>query len=198
MLVNSASENKNWAKKVKTLLDTYGFSYVWHDPFSIDIFNFHRVFKQRIIDVFFQSWHNSISTSPSLHSYQYFKSMICYENYLDFVPKKFRISLTQLRLSAHSLRIEAGRYGNHRLERNQRTCQVCNSNDIEDEYHFVIICPAYVTLRKRYIKPFYLLRPSVCKFVELLSSSIELDIINLSKFIYYAFSLRKQTLSIAT
>jgi hypothetical protein len=41
------------------------------------------------------------------------------------------------------LRIETGRYGSNRIDINLRTCQLCNSVDIKDEYHFVLICPCY-------------------------------------------------------
>ena len=29
-----------------------------------------------------------------------------------------------------------------------RTCQICNRGDIEDEFHFLMICPKYNTLRQ--------------------------------------------------
>ena len=43
--------------------------------------------------------------------------------------------------------IEKGRYLN--LERNQRVCSMCNLNDIEDEFHFILRCPAYNDLREK-------------------------------------------------
>jgi len=44
----------------------------------------------------------------------------------------------------------------------------------EDEYHFVIVCPAYVHLRRMYLKPVYYVRPSVYKFVQLMKSNVHL------------------------
>ena len=44
------------------------------------------------------------------------------------------------------LNAERGRYVN--IERNQRKCVLCVHNDIEDEYHFVLICPKYNGIRK--------------------------------------------------
>jgi hypothetical protein len=43
------------------------------------------------------------------------------------------------------LHIETGRYQNKSLE--DRTCEVCNTNVIEDEVHFVCKCPIYDHLR---------------------------------------------------
>ena len=46
----------NWAKNVKSLLDTYGFSFVRSNPFSVNLKTFHLQFKQRVLDVFKQSY----------------------------------------------------------------------------------------------------------------------------------------------
>ena len=59
--------------------------------------------------------------------------------------------------------IEKDRYLN--LERNQRVCSMCNSNDIEDEFHFILQCPAYNDLRKKFLKQRYYNRPSVFKLL---------------------------------
>ena len=42
---------------------------------------------------------------------------------------------------AYSMRayIELGRHNN--IPRNERKCTLCNLNDIEDEFHFVLKCP---------------------------------------------------------
>ena len=76
---------------------------------------------------------------------------------LVYYLKKFRIVLSQLRLSAHQLRIETGRYSQNRVDRALRLCTLCDRSDIEDEYHFVLICPAYSQIRQKYIRPFYYL-----------------------------------------
>ena len=198
MLVDCNNGAINWASRVKSLLDMFGFSYVWHDPTSVDCLNFHNVFKRRAVEVFYQSWSNTISISPSLRLYCYYKKTIVYENYLDFVPKKYRISLSQLRLSSHALRIETGRYGNQRIDRHLRTCQLCNSTDIEDEYHCIIICPLYDSIRKKFIKSYYFVRPSVFKFTQLMQSGNKSEILNIAKFVFHAFSIRKQTIVLET
>ena len=41
----------NWAKSVRSLLDTYGFSYVWNNPNSVNLKTFYLIFKQRVVDV---------------------------------------------------------------------------------------------------------------------------------------------------
>ena len=78
----------------------------------------------------------------------------------------------RLRLSSHTLRIETGRYSRARLERHERVSQICNSLDIEDEYHFILICPTYVHQhRLKFISKYYIRRPSMFKFVSLMQTS---------------------------
>ena len=55
----------------------------------------------------------------------------------------------------HHLRIETGRYSHNRVDRALPLCTLCDRSDIEDEYHFVLICPVYSQIRQKYIRPFY-------------------------------------------
>ena len=101
-----------------------------------------------------------------------------------------RAALSRLRLSSHKLLIETGRYANIRLERNERKCTFCDINDLEGEYHFVLVCPVYADLRKEYIKKYLYKKRSVHKFIELMSTKNNSILKNLSKFILEAFKCR--------
>ena len=174
---------KNWASNVKTLLDNFGFSYVWDNPFTVNLKSFHLIFRERVIDVFKQEWFNKISLSGSLTLYKNFKQSFGIENYLDVLPSKLRIHISKLRLSAHQLRIETGRYARNRLERALRLCTICDKSDIEDENHFVLVCPVYDSIRKKYIRPLYSKRPNVFKFITLMQTN-QLNILrNLGKYL---------------
>ena len=96
-------------------------------------------------------------------------------------------------LSSHKLRIETDRYSRNRMDRVQRKCLIplnCNLNDLEDEYHFVLICPMYNDLRTTYIKKYYFRRPSLYTCVELFKSTNKPTVKNLSKYVYEAFKFR--------
>ena len=58
-----------------------------------------------------------------------------------------RIAITKLRLGSHHLNIERGRWNNTLLA--DRKCTICN--DIEDEFHFDVICTQFYDLRKKYL-----------------------------------------------
>ena len=86
--------------------------------------------------------------------------------------------------------IVTGRYSQNRVDRALRLCTLCNGSHIEDEYHFVAICPAYNQLREKYIRPYYYKRPSVYKFTLLMRSTNTTIVKNLAKFVSEAFSFR--------
>ena len=97
-------------------------------------------------------------------------------------------------MSVHNLPIESGRYGRNRLERPERICKLCNTAAIEDDFHFFCICTSYNELRQVYTKRYYRVRPSIMKFLQLLSSKNRNVIVNLCKFISIACKKRNNIL----
>ena len=108
--------------------------------------------------------------------------------------RKQRNAITKLRLSLHvlSLFIETGRYTE--VTRENRKCILCNKNDLEDEFHFVLICPFYQELRTTYIKRYYTNNPSMYEFLDLLNSKGKY-LKNLALFIIKAFEIRNTTIN---
>ena len=53
--------------------------------------------------------------------------------------------LSKLRISAHKLAIEGGRYLN--IPKHERICTACNSGEVEDEEHFLLNYSLYKPLR---------------------------------------------------
>ena len=98
---------------------------------------------------------------------------------------------TKFRLASHDLAIERGRYEN--IDRNERICRCCNGNFVESEYHFLLVCPFYRELRQRYMKPYYCHWPTLNKFEDLMCKRNKNTILNLSKFICFAFKSRQMS-----
>ena len=128
--------------------------------------------------------------TESLHTYKYFKTDFGTEKYSTILSKQLRICLSKLRMSSHNLRIEAGRYGRNKIIGSERYCLKCNTHDIEDEYHFILICPLYSELRNTYVKKYYVTKPSFIKFCTLMSSKNHNEIKKLAVFVKKALSLR--------
>ena len=147
--------------------------------------------KCRIMDIYKQNWHAQISESNRLSSYGIYKNNSTMETYLDHISvNKFRYAVTKFRLSSHDLAIEQGKYTN--IERTNRHCEHCNLNIIENEYHFLLVCPKYRHLRLKYFKPYFCHWPSIKKFELLISPQSRNRIVSVSKYLYYAFKLRSE------
>ena len=91
-------------------------------------------------------------------------------------------------MSSHKLEIERGRYFN--IPECNRICKLCSYKDVEDEYHFIFICPVYEKLRKLYINKYYYEKPSMYKLLQLFSNTNASVICNFGKFLYKASKLK--------
>jgi hypothetical protein len=89
-----------------------------------------------------------------LRTYRRYKLHPTREKYLEILNSKAERSIyTKFRLSAHKLDIERLRYttkGN-RIPPEQRICRYCTLNEIEDETHFLMVCPLYDDTRLKLI-----------------------------------------------
>ena len=183
-------EVMNWARRVKILLDTMGFSEVWLNQGVANNEYFLQIFKVRSKDCFIQIWNEELRESTRASTYILF-SKFSYQSYLDTIlNKKFRTALTRLRVSSHRLEIEMGRWHKpHIIPRNERKCQLCNT--LEDEFHFILECPLYHDLRIQYIPRYYWRNPNIPKFIELIINENSTRIRKLACFIYKGFEIRQ-------
>ena len=80
-----------------------------------------------------------------------FKSCFQRERYLETVTDaRRRECLTQQRISSHRLEVESGRYIKKPMS--ERICKCCRLNQVEDEKHFLCICPLYDSERYFFFK----------------------------------------------
>jgi len=115
-------------------------------------------------------------------NYQYMVDNFCLQYYLTKgIPELYRNCITKIRLSSHNLAIESGRFTG--ITRLNRLCIFCG-DDIEDEFHFVLKCKTFQGFRNYLIKPYYWKKPSMYKFIQLLSSNNIRELCNLGKFVF--------------
>ena len=130
---SGCSDSNNWAYQIKLILDRAGLTNIWLSQ-EISPTTIQHV-KNRILDMYYQTWYANINNTSKLESYCIFKHKFEFENYLDNIKdKKLRILLTKFRVSSHDLNIEVGRYTN--TPRDQRLCSNCTMKFPESEYHF--------------------------------------------------------------
>ena len=123
---------------------------MWQNQFNM-LINFETI-KSRILDIHQQSWYSAINNSSRLETYPLLKHDFIFEPYLDYIKeKRFRIAMTRFRTSSHDIFIEKGRHLN--IERNQRTCNMCTGNMIENEFHFFTFMPTKTKILETLLGP---------------------------------------------
>ena len=107
---------------------------------------------QSLKETFVNHWKSYINTSPKLEFYSKIKHEFSAEEYLSAVTTPaHRAGITRIRISAHHLYVERGRYTSPLTPRESRWCVYCklNKNEtfIEDEAHVLLDCPLYQSIR---------------------------------------------------
>ena len=103
-----------------------------------------------MIQLFKLEWSTKISNSDRFDTYHLFKSVHQSEKYLnDITIKKFRDTLIRLRLGINELGVSK----RFQPENAIKTCPFC-PGVLEDESHFLFICPVYAGVRHKYLMEF--------------------------------------------
>ena len=153
---------------------------------NVDKFLF--IFVEKFRKVLFSQWYSEVCSLDKLSLYREYKFSLEPERYLRSINiSSHRQMLARFRCSSHFLRIETDR--KHGIERNQRICLLCDSNEVEDEYHFLLVCSFFNHYREKYISRFYFDPPSVQNFVDLLSSNNVDTLQRLAVFLFHAMKL---------
>jgi hypothetical protein len=121
------------------------------------------------------------------------------EDYLDSLYHfPYRSKLAAFRLSSHSLHIESGRHVNikDRLKPDERLCYYCDLKICESEFHFLMQCPNYLTLREDMLRSIATKFHHITDYSEeqlylwLMSNLDPIVISNVAKFLSSAFNKR--------
>ena len=140
---------------------------------------------------YLELWRSHISREDSkLRTFSRIKLSYSCEPYLSIPNIKHRICLSKLRTSNHKLHIETGRHTNPKTPLDNRICTLCHLNEIENETHFLLVCPKYNSLRWQLFSNIHIPENITDKFVYLMTSTdINLQT-KLATFIYNAFEQR--------
>ena len=138
-----------------------------------------------------------------LRTYSTLKNSFCLEPYIKLVKNRSqRMHITRLRISAHNLNIERGRYQGIAIE--QRVCKYCPANidrsepNIDDEFHFLNKCKTFHISRNCLYGKFSSLQPNFRnstenqKFNRLLNPQTAQETKLINKFIKILFDWREK------
>jgi hypothetical protein len=195
-LLNDCESRNNWLSNVRQLLQDTGFNDVWMFRDSvISPKQFIAEFKIRLKDIHISEWRHAVGQSSALELFNALKPNYGMSEYIITMDNAKHIqALAKIRLSSHKLMIEQGRH--RHIAREDRKCELCSRNEIEDEFHFILICDVYGELRARYIPPYYRRRPWMFKLVQLLNVRSKTVQHRLSKYILQALKLRDNFINV--
>ena len=114
--------------------------------------NANRLIKQVkscLINTYKVDWSIKARNSIKIRAYIKFKFEHPLEEYLFYIPDtRWMKALSRLRMSSYMLEIERGRHVKpQKIPLEQRTCQRCTINSVDDEIHFLITCSYFATQR---------------------------------------------------
>ena len=182
---------KSWVSLIRNMLQNSGFHEVWINQGVGDIDIFIRIFRQRVTDIYMQKWSSELTDSTRARTYVLISSF-SFQSYIDDVNiDKYRMSLSRLRMSAHRLQVEAGRW--HKpmaIPYVERKCIHCRV--LEDEFHFVLECKLYEDVRSLYVDKYFYVRPNMIKFIELLTSQNKNVNRKLGMYVFKALKIRQR------
>ena len=139
---------------------------------------------------------NDNTKYPKLRTYKTFKSEMRLEPYLNYnLPKTIYTSIARFRLSSHNLNIEIGRHKRPFIPAEDRICEKCNLNAVEDEFHCLMACMNWTESRIklyevacRTISGFPVLSPSEQFHEIMISKNVDLNFA-LGKFLHIALKI---------
>ena len=154
---------------------------------------FLKIFKDRLIACRWQEWNIHIDESERFSVYRTFCTVYDRKTYLKLdIDKYLKSATARFRLGISDIAVHHYRYKIHTEV--DLMCPFCK-NVKEDEFHFLLCCPVFNSLRMRYIPLKYHKYPNQFRLSLLLASSNEYLVKNLSLFLYKALQLRSVLLS---
>jgi hypothetical protein len=159
--------------------------------------------KRQVQQNYDNYWKENIQLLPKASSFITYKFNHEREKYLNLIKNsKHRVALSRLRLSSHQLMIEKGRHRKPIIPRTERICSICNLG-IEDEFHFLTICPTYLEARNELFNTADNLTPNFKeiptnfqKFIYLMSNEDPTLLAKLGEFTYKSFEKRNMLMII--
>ena len=140
---------QNWSSEIRHICDSLDLTGYFDSKLHIPI-NF---VKTKLCEINQNRWQVECHSKPKLRTYINFKQHYMTETYVkSYLSRQQRSLLAQFRTGILPLRLETGRFHNARdhttgkirkLAVHERTCLICYSDYVEDEFHFVFNCNKY-------------------------------------------------------
>ena len=178
------SETKfEWFSKIESILNSCGQS-----EMLIDISKYDNIEKQiikhdicrTVDDLAIQDWRDQLSSNSACCTYRIVKEEFCFEKYLKDSNFYDRVILTKFRSSNNLLPANKNRFSKNISD---KLCNICNSGDLADEFHFLFKCDYFNQDRNSFLSNYYTVRPNTQKMKKLFENKNKKTKLNLKKFI---------------
>ncbi len=108
------------------------------------------VLKKQVFEKEKLDWAENVRNVSKLDLLTRIKQSFGPENYLKLDLDRYDKSLlSQFRYGILPIEIETGRY--KRINREDRTCTLCNTGEVEDQLHFALYCPVNNDIRSDFV-----------------------------------------------
>ena len=145
--VEQQSLNLEWFRNMNSIINSYNSGKSKLSSINV---------REHMRILFSKHWNDTKCSSPKLEFYNTLKKQFEFEQYLLLPNHTHRNALTRLRISAHNLFIETGRYARPPISRDDRLCLYCknqyNLTVTESELHVISECPLYQCAQHEYIQ----------------------------------------------
>ena len=171
-----------WLMRIKSILCNSGNPNFWseQDNLSPKIYMKNDI-TLHLQNQFLQLWHLEVHRNRKCVVYRIFKDNITFEPYLTELYFVDRRALCKFRTGNHRMPVAKSRYMPG-VGADEVKCNLCESNDLCDEFHVLFLCKHFEESRKKYLKKNYYCKPSTLKMYTLFNSHGK-QLANLAKFI---------------
>ena len=198
-----------WVNSIKNIIFSTGQYEIWNNQKAVGILglkfiNSHISYMaQNLRDQFIQNASSNLNDESKLLYFKNAKQKLSLSSYLLKIKSRDKRSLfAKFRLGVLPLEIEKGR--RYKLIRSDRICKFCNTQEVENELHFIFTCPSLETVRSPIFSEIYNIHP----FLAMQSKSQQLSylffnehtpstLLDLSANLLYDLFDRRKVLEIA-
>ncbi len=172
--------HSKWLLEIKNTLYECNYSMLWDNQMVSKSDNVSKNVKKCLSNSFIQNWQTNVMNSAKCLNYRLYKTEFGFEQYLSMLSCDLRIYLCKYRCLSNRIPIETGRFLN--IDRSERHCNLCNINELGDEFHYLFKCNYFNNSRKKFLPRNLCDRPNVVKFHELMNSSDLFVLMGIAKF----------------
>lgn len=191
--LDAKTQTNCWAREVRDVLLRSGFCYAWYNQGVGNERLFLRNFEQKLTDIDISFWYSEVENMSRLRTYRILKARFCCESFLqDNLFQTHKQILVKFRGGLLDFRVNTGRFES--VPYDQRICPICKS-EIENEYHFLLVCPYYDHLRQKFIPSYFFVYPSEIKFKMLMNLNNTQLRLKLCQYLISSLKLRAEILS---